>query len=339
MTVEDWLRPTELEPPCGPNLEYDDQFMALVSAAAGKPEQQYGDTIIPAVEPDWESIVEDSGRLLGRSKDLRTTLLLTRGLTHVRGLAGLAQGMELARRLLDEHWDGVHPQLVYDGVVDPIFRSSALATLADSEGLMRDLRAATLFSTPAGPVTVRAAEATLKREATSPDAMTEAQLRQAAAASATSEGAPILSLAAALEHCRAIASLTTERMGAEGAPDLAPLSDVLTTIHRLLPAPGGEDRGSGAAGDAAATDAAAAVAGGELRTRQDAVRILDSVCRFLERNEPSNPAPLFIRRAQRLIGSGFLDIMRDMAPDSLGHIELLTGQQASAATAKDEGLQ
>ncbi|HEX6002700.1 MAG TPA: type VI secretion system protein TssA, partial [Burkholderiales bacterium] len=320
MTVEDLLRDTAVEPPCGPNLEYDDQFMALVSAAAGKPEQQFGDTIIPAEEPDWEGVVEQSTQLLGRSKDLRTTLLLTRGLTHIRGLAGLAQGLELARRLLDNHWEPVHPQLVYDGVVDPIFRSSALATLADSEGLIRDIRAATLFSTPAGPVAVRAAEATLKREATSPDAMTEAQLRQAALASATVEDAPILSLATALEHCNAIASLTMERMGAEGAPDLAPLIDLLKTIYRLLPVPGSEDSASEAARAAVATDAAAATANGELRTRQDAVRILDSVCRFLERNEPSNPAPLFIRRAQRLIGSGFLDIMRDMAPDSLGHI-------------------
>jgi type VI secretion system protein ImpA len=65
---------------------------------------------------------------------------------------------------------------------------------------------------------------------------------------------------------------------------------------------------------------------GGLRTRRDALRMLDSVCEFLERSEPSNPAPLLIRRAQRLIGSGFLDIMRDMAPESLGHIEIITGQ-------------
>ena len=34
-------------------------------------------------------------------------------------------------------------------------------------------------------------------------------------------------------------------------------------------------------------------------------------------------------RAQRLIGSGFLDIMRDMAPESIGHIEMITGQARS----------
>ena len=57
--------------------------------------------------------------------------------------------------------------------------------------------------------------------------------------------------------------------------------------------------------------------------------MLDCVCEFLERSEPSSPAPLLIRRAQRLIGSGFLDIMRDMAPESLGHIAVITGQGRS----------
>jgi type VI secretion system protein ImpA len=336
MTAEEWLRETSVEPPCGPNLEYDDQFMALVSSAIGKPEQQYGETIIPAEDPDWEGVVEQSTQLLGRSKDLRIAVLLTRGLTHVRGLAGFSQGLEVSRHLLQRHWDEVHPRLEYDGEVDPYFRSNALAALADTEGLIRDLRAATLFGTPAGPITVRDAEATLKREPTAPRAMTEAQLKQAAQANVKIDGAPILAIAVALDHCSAIASLTSERMGGEDAPDLTPLKGVLQTIQRLVPAPGTEGGASETGADLPAAVTEGAAAGGELRSRADAVRVLDAVCRFLERYEPSNPAPLFIRRAQRLIGSDFLDIMRDMAPESLAHIELITGRRDSAAPPKDE---
>ena len=56
MEVDDWLRDTEVEPPCGPNLEYDAAFMTLANAALGKPEQQYGETVIPAVDPDWKAV-------------------------------------------------------------------------------------------------------------------------------------------------------------------------------------------------------------------------------------------------------------------------------------------
>ena len=46
---------------------------------------------------------------------------------------------------------------------------------------------------------------------------------------------------------------------------------------------------------------------------------------FNVKHEPSNPAPLFIRRAQRLIKKSFLEIVRDLMPDSLSQLEKLAG--------------
>jgi len=327
MTIDDWLRDTESEPPCGPNLEYDDQFMALANAALGKPEQQFGDTIIPAEDPDWKGVLERSSALLSRTKDLRATLLLTRALTRIDGLPGLLQGLELTRRLLETHWDDVHPRLVVDGEPDPMLRSNALSGLADEAGLLRDLRAASLIATPVGPITVRTAEAVLKRDAGAQ--MTEGQLAQAAHAGINGNQVSLMSVPAALDHCRAIQLLAVERMGSVDAPDLQPTRTLLETIGRLV-VPANED---GEATTDAGAGAVAAVAGegiGALRTRQDALRVLDAVCEFLSRSEPSNPAPLLIRRAQRLIGSDFLDIMRDMAPESLAHIEAITGIKGTA---------
>ena len=54
--------------------------------------------------------------------------------------------------------------------------------------------------------------------------------------------------------------------------------------------------------------------------------MLDLVCSYLERHEPSNPAPLFIRRAQRLIKKNFVEIVRDLMPDSLSQLERLAGE-------------
>ena len=325
MTIDDWLRDTESEPPCGPNLEYDDQFMALANAALGKPEQQFGDTVIPAEEPNWKGVLEQSSALLSRTKDLRATLLLTRALTRVEGLPGLLQGLELTRRLLETHWDDVHPRLVIEGEPDPVMRSNALSGLADDAGLLRDLRAASLISTPVGPITVRSAETVLKREAGAE--MTEGQLAQAAHAGINGNQASLMSVPAALDHCRAIQLLAVERMGSVDAPDLQPARTLLETIGRLVLA---EKEGGEATAGVEAGTAPAVAAGdiGALRTREDALRALDAVCEFLSRSEPSNPAPLLIRRAQRLIGSDFLDIMRDMAPESLAHIEAITGTKA-----------
>jgi type VI secretion system protein ImpA len=321
MNVDDWLRDTEVEPPCGPNLEYDDAFMSLMAAGVGKPEQQYGDTIIPAEAPDWKGVLDQSTRLLERTKDLRATLLLTRALTHVQGLPGFVAGLVLARRLLDEHWDDAHPRLVVDGEADPVMRANALAGLADDAGVLKDLRAAMLISTPVGAISVRNAEAVLKREPGG-DGMTEAQLAQAAAAALAANQPSLLAVPTALEQSRALQALVDARMGTD-APDLAPLVGVFETIGRLVAPKMAESAST--AGAPLADGAGEAVAMGAMRSRQDALRALDAVCEFLSRNEPSNPAPLLIRRAQRLIGSDFLDIMRDLAPESLVQINAIAG--------------
>ena len=56
--------------------------------------------------------------------------------------------------------------------------------------------------------------------------------------------------------------------------------------------------------------------------REDALRALDRVCDFLGRSEPTNPAPLLIRRAQRLMTMPFMDIIRELAPDSTSRVEI-----------------
>ena len=67
-----------------------------------------------------------------------------------------------------------------------------------------------------------------------------------------------------------------------------------------------------------------------MHTRADAARLLGTVAQWLEEHEPGHPAPLLIRRAQRLMTMSFLDIIRDLAPDATAQVETITG-------AKNEG--
>lgn len=68
-----------------------------------------------------------------------------------------------------------------------------------------------------------------------------------------------------------------------------------------------------------------------LRSRHDALLALESVCRYLERTEPSHPAPLLLRRAQRLMHMNFREIVRDMAPAALPQLDALTGETRQPA--------
>jgi type VI secretion system protein ImpA len=64
---------------------------------------------------------------------------------------------------------------------------------------------------------------------------------------------------------------------------------------------------------------------GQIASREDAIRVLENVCKFIEQSEPSNPAPLLIRRAQRLMSRSFMEIIQDLAPESIDQIKKLAG--------------
>ncbi|WP_312204717.1 type VI secretion system protein TssA, partial [Mixta calida] len=88
MNIDALLAPISSEQPCGENLEYDADYMAMMQACEGKPEQQFGDTIIPAEPADWNKVEKLATGLLNRTKDLRVMLALTHAWTQMKGLPG-----------------------------------------------------------------------------------------------------------------------------------------------------------------------------------------------------------------------------------------------------------
>jgi type VI secretion system protein ImpA len=83
--IQDLLTETPAEPPCGPDLTYDNDFQAMESAAQGKAEQQFGETVIPAEPPDWRDVERQASALMLRTKDLRVAVLLCRAWTILHG--------------------------------------------------------------------------------------------------------------------------------------------------------------------------------------------------------------------------------------------------------------
>jgi predicted component of type VI protein secretion system len=97
--------------PAGPNLEDDASFAELAAGSRGKPEQQFGETVIPGEEPDWRQVKGLALGLLGKTRDLRVGVTLTRALIRTDGIEGIADGLSLINGWLEGMWDAVHPQL------------------------------------------------------------------------------------------------------------------------------------------------------------------------------------------------------------------------------------
>ena len=131
--LEQLLAPLSAEAPCGSDLEYDPVFGEMQVAGAGKLEQQFGDTVIPAVPPEWPQVYQHACELAARTRDLRVAVWLLRSGAQHKGFGAAVQALQLLHGYLVQHWDAVHPQLDAADGNDPLMRLSALAPLAPQE--------------------------------------------------------------------------------------------------------------------------------------------------------------------------------------------------------------
>jgi type VI secretion system protein ImpA len=335
-SVEALLNPISEELPSGSDLEYDPAYMALEADARPKAEQQFGDTVIPAVEPEWRSLIGSATDLLQRTKDVRVAVLALRAATRTQGMQGLALGLTLTVGLIDKFWDTIHPQLDAEDNNDPTMRINALAPLTDANMLLRDVYDCLIgTSRNVGPVRVRdIAIANNKLAAGSGDpgysaAQIEGALQDIHAADPAALEAAI-SAAAAVQK---LETIIEEKTGHSDTIDLKPLRSITQLLRQACQTATGTasaEADGQEAGDGTGPSTGGGAIRGEINSRQDALLMLDKVIAYLERSEPGNPAPLLIKRAKRLVGVSFMDIMADLAPDAVSSIQIVTGRPPDA---------
>jgi type VI secretion system protein ImpA len=222
---------------------------------------------------------------------------------------------------------------------DPTFRVNTLVSLCDADTTLKMLKRAALVDSPKlgrfglFHVAIANWEIPAPEDMESPPdtATIEAAFMDADldALKATREA-----IQQSIDHVRQIEAGVTNHVGAANAASLEPLVSVLQEADKLLTDQLAK-RGvrDDAAGDEAATQEAAAGDGsgepmslqGEVRSRQDVVHLLDKICEYYERYEPSSPLPLLLRRAQRLTNMGFMEILRELTPGGVAEAESLGG--------------
>jgi type VI secretion system protein ImpA len=332
------------EKPCGDDLEYDAEFLALMAAASSAPQERLVGPSGPAEEPNWRNIAKQAAALFARTKDVRVATVLARASLHLQGVDGLAQGVALVRALIERHWDAVHPLLdPSDG--DPTMRLNALRELCDRHGVLTYLRAVPLLTMPGlgsfgfKELSVATGEAQPSPSKAAPDT---AKLEAAFANCHLADiQAPIAALDRALADLREIENRVRGRVGAQRGLSFDELTGVLEQTRGLLNlrlakrGAESEDAAASPTDDGSQPMMAAGgrktrtVAVGDIMSRDDVKRVLEQLCAYYEQNEPSSPVPLLLRRAQRLAGMSFIEVMRDLAPGAAAEVEVIRGPQGT----------
>jgi type VI secretion system protein ImpA len=330
--IEKFLEPISAETPCGADLSYDPALQSLENDIKGKPETQFSS----AEEPNWREMQERTVELMGKTKDLRLGVYLSLVLLKTEGMGGFRDGVRVLHSFVEQHWEKVYPLLDPEDP-DPVERANILNSLSMPVGTFQDPHR----------FLERIQEAPLCRSQQLGRAVTWADVKRSQEGAGDLNAAQIEGLfresdkeslqatvdavSQALEHVKGTDAFLTSAISTS-APSFDTLEKLLADMQKfLLPFVGGaapesteapaEGQGQQAAGVSVKTS-------GAIGSRQDVVKVLDAICDYYKKNEPSSPVPLVLRRAQRLVDKDFMAIIEDLAAEALPSVRTATGQKA-----------
>ncbi|MCB1986062.1 MAG: type VI secretion system protein TssA [Burkholderiales bacterium] len=325
MKLDELLKPISDEERCGSNLEDDPEFLSLENDIQGEPERYIGG--IPAKEPKWNEIKSRAEILLLRTKDLNVAIWFARASTHCDGIGGLLTGLSVIQDYLTQYWDCVHPCLDPEDNNDPVQRVNILSQIGSYEIFVRDVHSVKLTFKNI-QLTIRDILVTegkinvLKEQSEYTKSQVEGIFHDPDNASIIQDlHQQLIDILALLKDLRKTLSQRLDDVSL--LPSFDQLEAVLISVQRLCTVSISSDDEESAASTNTDTNTTMSssisntTAVGEIRSREDIVRVLEKVCRYIERTEPTNPAALIIRLAQTLMTKNFVEIMEMLPPEDL----------------------
>jgi type VI secretion system protein ImpA len=125
INIEALLQPISGGDPCGADLRYLPVTPLIKEARRQEADLSQGVWKHDIKVADFPLVLKlGKEALTKQGKDLQVAAWLTEALLRQEGFAGLRQGLDLIRRMLETYWDGVHPRPDEDG--DLVMRATAL---------------------------------------------------------------------------------------------------------------------------------------------------------------------------------------------------------------------
>lgn len=346
--------------PCGDYLEYDPDYQEMERLSKGSPEIQYGESITaPAEEGDWQAVRKKALLLLDRTRDIYVTVFLAMSEARLGSLYGVSQSLALIEGFLVKFWDNVHPVKDPEDSY-PILRMNVLSNLNDYEQFIKAIRNIPLTASKSFPFSLRDYEVVTGKinpvldegkEKPTEDQLI-ASFKDSSEESLKRNLQCIEAIQASLE---AISKITTEKVGADAAPNLSELSGQLKEMKQVFtkyaefqtdrepilaptnPKDHGEDLPTNQDGADVVVAPTSLFDHGDsnmpgitsITSREQVSEAVDLICGYFEINEPASPIPLLLKRAQRLLDKDFIEIIQDLAPEGMNQAVNVCGIEDS----------
>ncbi|MEM5435507.1 type VI secretion system protein TssA [Paraburkholderia diazotrophica] len=341
----DWMTPVDTNAPCGADLEYDPEFVVLSAQMAAKMDAQYGDFVGSPEPVNWNEVDRDCRRLMIRSKDMRLAVLFARSRTRLAASAGLAEGLGLLAGWLAAFPDTIHPQPGVDDDREAALeiRMNALQTLADTEGLLSDVREIALTRSTATRLQVRDVERAFAHprptDALAPESVTrqleDLRMQQPdmlagfdrALASLTSIdewskahlGVYQPDLSALIRLLRRVVGDGVRVAATPAVPEIEDVPPVNAETAATSIDDASAEHRDVAQQTAAETDGPRV--GVAVTGREGALERIREARHWYEQHEPSSPIPMLLRRAEQLVGKRYAEVVSAIPVELLAQWE------------------
>ncbi|GHU47155.1 hypothetical protein AGMMS50289_21920 [Betaproteobacteria bacterium] len=315
---KNYLKPISEKEPCGPNLEYDSEYVALQTRMIPKGDVQYGDFVKAPETPNWREIGQECLQMLSRTRDIPILLLLLRCRLHLVQARGLREILEILLEWLEHYPEHVHPQILIEGEQDPTVRANALLALVDYEGVLGDLRELVLSKSSAMRLQIRDVERAFAVPRLS-DALAPESVRRQLNDLYRADDANVLALTEAAKIARRLSAWLTVNMK-EDAPDLKVFFHLMSLFDR-------DESGAKDVPEELSSDTEPEIPQALQKTmasplspekaRDTALQSIRNVREWFEQYEPSSPVSVLLRQAELMIGKKFYEVAQAIPSDLL----------------------
>ena len=350
--IDSLLQPISEDLPAGADIREDvspsSVYYRLKDARSGaRAAERAGDADDGGLLAEWRLVLELAPEVLaGQAKDLEVAAWYVEALARAYGFAGLRDGFDLSRQLVETFWDGLFPMPDEDGIETRVAPFAGLNGEGGDGTLIQPMRKIPLSE--GDPVFA----AWQYEQALEIAQITDEEVRQRRL---DTGGMTMEMIEASLAQCTpgffaslmeeidaAIASFAalSAAFDAQAGHDAPPASNIrsrLVSIRgiaatvssgRLPEAPEPEadvapDSGASAPADGAPRPAAAAVNPDAIVSREQAFKILGKVAEYFRKNEPQAPTAYAIEELVRRGQMSFTELLDELMEDSDARKRLL----------------
>lgn len=337
----EFLQPVSDEFPCGDSLEYDSDFILLLSKIQPKQGAEYGNFVEQAEPVNWSEVQRECAALMQKSKDVRLFIIMIRCRLRQIGLIAVEEGITALKALIDIFPEQYYPLLYDEGDFEPVMRANAFSELDDVSGLITDLRNHKLPKAAGQVIALKDFEksfATPREPDAFPEAMVSAMLEEWY----LQADKEIISLSHAVTSLLAIRHALKDSLG-EDTPELP----IITHLLSLFPQPSSvvnehfsepesdETYFESIEDDVSATSpdvqkdavhsvkypASALKINGKIENRQDALAQLIEIRTWFTRMEPSSPVILLLELTESMVGKRFTELVKILPSELIDKID------------------